>query len=806
MSNIRRVTKSTNCVDCYNNNPFQQNEGLKSYAKMISNHTNTESCKSCEPCYDPYLKKVFTEGCLTGEGTECNPLSINLDCIPSGGVSSCTMFEESCNYEVSGINLCQQYLEVFFQDFTCPQFTFDTFFTFSITFSNLSIYTFSADYDLAYLATNRSEFLGAIQVGLDNNPPPSDIIIEVKENSVKVTYLSCIPNTVSMNWVIFNNSGFDFGINAFDYALYSYGNVSSIGSDQWVLDAEEPQLNTFQVLINDTWTDVTDEVVEGTWAQENSTDTITEWRITSPAENEEGFIILDSGNVTSECQESEITKSICEWIDYLYNQSSSGSENIYTSDGESTDSLRTAIFQGLKFETSSEDEYGFHIESNTVNRSGFRVDAESQEDYGIYLKGISQITDGINISGESYGTESGVEISGYTIGGVGILLNGYSSANNNGINLQAYSEEQDALYLSGQTNNVALADIVISPFNGKLQFDNIQEVTGASYYYVEDSEGYTRKIEYTSPSGENLYNSNGTLISNRTLEGDDKTLFFQNLRSFGVEAQPQDNDTYGIALGNNQGGSPLSLAGIILGGVGKNQGIVLTGLTTGDDGSGTSAIQITGENSNALANDITFTPQNGRLKISSLPTDNTALQVASKDSNDRLVWRDVSSIASSLPSNVCQMIGIDFTKTSTTTNAADQVIGHVLIPANTFGTGSSLIEVESCISRLVAGASPNHRLFINTSTSFSGATLLATFSSTTTLKYCKAERTFECGSNFIRGFHSGTTSLIDDVLTISPTTQTTVNWAVDQYILTTINNTTGETTQHELTSVELKKV
>ncbi len=85
MSNIRRVTKSTNCVDCYNNNPFQQNEGLKSYAKMISNHTNTESCKSCEPCYDPYLKKVFTEGCLTGEGTECNPLSIDLDCIPSGG-------------------------------------------------------------------------------------------------------------------------------------------------------------------------------------------------------------------------------------------------------------------------------------------------------------------------------------------------------------------------------------------------------------------------------------------------------------------------------------------------------------------------------------------------------------------------------------------------------------------------------------------------------------------------------------------------------------------------------------------------
>lgn len=153
-----------------------------------------------------------------------------------------------------------------------------------------------------------------------------------------------------------------------------------------------------------------------------------------------------------------------------------------------------------------------------------------------------------------------------------------------------------------------------------------------------------------------------------------------------------------------------------------------------------------------------------------------------------------------------QMIGISLTKTTTTTNANDQVIGSVLIPANTFGTGSSLIEVESCITRSVAGASPNHRLFINTSTSFSGATLIATISLTTTVRYSKGERTFECGSNFIRGYNSGTTAAIDDSGTANAPTQITIDWSVNQYILTTINNTTGETTQHEFTSVELKKV
>jgi hypothetical protein len=153
-----------------------------------------------------------------------------------------------------------------------------------------------------------------------------------------------------------------------------------------------------------------------------------------------------------------------------------------------------------------------------------------------------------------------------------------------------------------------------------------------------------------------------------------------------------------------------------------------------------------------------------------------------------------------------QTLGIDFTKTTTTTNANDQVIGSVLIPAHTFGTGSSLIEVESCISRLVAGASPSHRICINTTPTYSISRVLAIFNLATTTKYSKGERTFECGSNYIRGFNFGTNSAIDDLAIINAPTQITVNWSVNQYILTVINNTTGETTQHEFTSIELKKV
>jgi hypothetical protein len=183
----------------------------------------------------------------------------------------CCLEEQTCVWRVEGVNLCQQYLEVFFKDFTCPEFTFNSFFTFAITDA---IYSFDADFILADLATNRAEFLNAIQVGLDNNPPPGDVIIEVKETSVRATYLSCSPPATSMEWLIFNNSGFNFEFNAFDYALSSYANSGGIGSFNWQFNVEQPQSNTFQIFQNGEWTTVTP--TDGVYESANE---FTQWRI-----------------------------------------------------------------------------------------------------------------------------------------------------------------------------------------------------------------------------------------------------------------------------------------------------------------------------------------------------------------------------------------------------------------------------------------------------------------------------------------------------------------------------------------------
>ncbi len=1099
MSNIRRVTKSTNCVDCYNNNPFQQNEGLKSYAKMISNHTNTESCKSCEPCYDPYLKKVFTEGCLTGEGTECNPLSIDLDCIPSGGVANCTLITpDCCDYILENIvfgQVCIEFLQEEY-DFTevtelsrkitlllnnssfqeDVQYTFDfadspiisrdtileqllslfysqgnlataeisgnrfcitiikpTTLSFNITlpvpvgqdcstFYNVDgtnvelinqcnpvgfpLYQFGCRFGIkfqinvnnawadvtedtlegtwesicdtrdisSYRILNESNsvlYSGDLQpqncrgggeqitksicewidyiYNQTSNPSSNECTIVESECIGSTRFYNKIEFTVPEEIVTSGGTGGAFyitllataedyiegsevlnDVNDISYIVYP-GNISQTLSRTEILDYIEsiftnkredwgliinretglvtlfifptsPNFNNrFELTIDydgdqipfpQTWfsnynylTEDTFQIINsiqiyfnfipneeivfkvdilnnGNWIDKTSElSNLNEWEGSvlegASWRTERNEDILEESPLEIECQEIEETKSFCDWISYLYNEvSEQTSENIYTSDGESTDSLRTAIFQGLKFETSSEDEYGFHIESNTINRSGFRVDAETENDQAVEIRGTSINEEGVRIVGNgTYGE---------------------------GIELRAYSETEPGLVLEGGSNDADQPSILITPYLGKLIIQSIQEVTGASYFYVEDSEGYTRKIEYTSSSGENIYNSNGTLLNDRTLEGDDKSLTFTGLKSFSVnatsDAQPYSINLEGVNIGNGSGiningfglgngvlingdfndsnnaavgislnsvdsesGTGVNQIGIKIRGKAKTKGLEIIG--NSDQNIGTSIIGTTqrdtkadeysaglilsGSNLSATSNDmpglkirgqVTGGTANhieivagtevgaGRIIISNLPTDNTALQVASKDSNDRLVWRDVSSIASSLPSNVCKMIGIDFTKTTTTTNAADQVIGHVLIPANTFGTGSSLIEVESCISRLVAGANPNHRLFINTSTSFSGATLIATINTTTALKYSKGERTFECGTNFIRGFSFTGATGIDDLGSSNVISQATIDWSVNQYILTTINNTTGETTQHEFTSVELKKV
>lgn len=146
----------------------------------------------------------------------------------------------------------------------------------------------------------------------------------------------------------------------------------------------------------------------------------------------------------------------------------------------------------------------------------------------------------------------------------------------------------------------------------------------------------------------------------------------------------------------------------------------------------------------------------------------------------------------------------DFANTAVNTNTSNNVIGSVLIPANTI-TGNAILEVESAISRATGGANPQHRLYINTSASF-GGTQIASIGISTTSLWSKGERSYKCAVGSLRGFSFTTAAAIDDNANTNAPSATTPDWTVDQYILTVANNATGETTTHEYTTVKVLTV
>lgn len=142
-------------------------------------------------------------------------------------------------------------------------------------------------------------------------------------------------------------------------------------------------------------------------------------------------------------------------------------------------------------------------------------------------------------------------------------------------------------------------------------------------------------IEFPSEE-KNIYTDNGTLLDDRELQGDGKNLNFVNVRSFSVQADPQENDSHGLAFGNYTEAGVKAYTGIIIGGLGKNNGTYISGQTEGQDGENTAGVYISGINTNSEARDIILNPQNGKIQITNLPDDNSAPKVVGQDSNGNL--------------------------------------------------------------------------------------------------------------------------------------------------------------------------
>jgi len=238
--------------------------------------------------------------------------------------------------------------------------------------------------------------------------------------------------------------------------------------------------------------------------------------------------------------------------------------------------------------------------------------------------------------------------------------------------------------------------------------------------WLQDHEDRITELENNSNVGENLYNSDGTLNNNRVVTGAGYKLDFISIRSMLAVASPQNNDPFAFAFGNYVSGSPaVSLAGIILGGSGKHQGIVLNGETDGTNGTGSYGLQLNGVNNNPTdGDDIEINPNTGRLRFTNIPT-GTPTEYYGINSDGRLIRFTPPSIA--LPKTLVYASGnAQFTGATT----ESLVFASAAIPASKWKTNSPYD--FRVAGRLQANQAQTAiiRVYLNTVNTFTGTPIL----------------------------------------------------------------------------------
>lgn len=123
--------------------------------------------------------------------------------------------------------------------------------------------------------------------------------------------------------------------------------------------------------------------------------------------------------------------------------------------------------------------------------------------------------------------------------------------------------------------------------------------------------------------------------------------------------------------------------------------------------------------------------------------------------------------------------------TGTTINTMSQ---SLLIPANTF-TGNGMLEILTRSFKTGTAGSHSLRAYTNTSPSLTGAVLIATFMTPSTIVFPQGIRTFRINSNTLSGTFASTTGN-DDYVNANGKSSTTFNTAIDNYIIFAIQLTT----------------
>lgn len=130
------------------------------------------------------------------------------------------------------------------------------------------------------------------------------------------------------------------------------------------------------------------------------------------------------------------------------------------------------------------------------------------------------------------------------------------------------------------------------------------------------------------------------------------------------------------------------------------------------------------------------------------------------------------------------IVSISTTSGTPVTGTTSQTISSsLLIPANTFGT-NGIMEIFARWQKTGTLGTQTLRMYVNTSATLTGATLIASILATSTNTFCHGMRTAKVSSNTLNMMTTATTSQTD--LGAFLNTTITFNTSIDQYIIFTV--------------------
>lgn len=437
----------------------------------------------------------------------------------------------------------------------------------------------------------------------------------------------------------------------------------------------------FFVNINGQWVDVSDEIVDGVWTREDSTDVITQWAYAIPALNDAGYVIVETGNVQSVCTPIIETGTPCELLQDLQDE---------------INALEVAVEELQNNPSTNPTLQSVTDEGNTTDNN-----IEFGAGAGVFFDNGSRVTEGTTNAGNGGN------------GGVAMRCSvDYELKWEAG---RLYVMEQDGFSIREVSHNFNITPTVNDD-------DTLGYFVG-SRWILDDGTVYVCSDASTGAAVWALAPS---------------------------QVNADWNATSGVAEILNKPSIPAA------------------------------QIQSDWNQSNNAALDF----------IKNKPTVPTAVSQLSNDSGYQTASQVTNAIANAKPVTV---VGVDATANALTGSVTNGVLGSILIPANTMTT-NTIVELEAFLSKASPSASPTHRVWINNANNITGATQIALQTGATANQMSKLERTFIVTSTGLTIYPTTASANIDDNVANAAPTNVSVNWTVNQWLLHTANNASGETT------------